>query len=285
MTDFRGRVLIVSLVLLALAGGVLLGSGPLRTAVSGSGARESDALIAERDAAVADAQAAQDSAAIGERYAVASAPRVLANTIAGRSVAVVVMPGVDGAEEVAARVSDGGAVVVSTVTIGDDWVSQTRSAFREALAEQMADTIVNAPDGARAGDLLALALTQALVPAPGPDGVQRSDTLWTLLTEANLVSGDRGTAADSAIVVTAGDDESSADSIASALRAVTFGVVVSRPAGDIGRKPDASYSTVSDGASVYGSIVVVLALAEQTVGGVGSYGADAAPDLIGRLGS
>jgi len=205
MRSWRAGLVAAAAMVFTLALGVILGSGPLRTALTGQSAAQADALrtqIAERDAQLA---AKDEEIARGAQVLEQLVPVAVQGRLLGQGVVIVVGPGMD--EDAVAATADAlraaGATVTATARLSDTWLAAEQGAFRRALAEQIV-TDVGVPDaGASAEQILAGALVQALVPsaaladAPAPDpadapldaaiSAQRSAVLAEVLTRADLV--------------------------------------------------------------------------------------------------
>jgi hypothetical protein len=212
MTSWRAVALAATAVVFALAIGIILGSGPLRTALTGQTAAQADDLrgqVADRDAQLLKRD--QDLARTEELLR-ALVPVAVHGRLQGETVVLVVGASVP-AESVAttkAALTAAGATVTVTVSLSPSWLSAEQGAFRSALAEQIiAD--VGVPDTtAPAEHVLSGALVQAVVPsaaaasAPSPDpdtepldaalAAQRAAVLSDVLTKADLVTFARAAA-------------------------------------------------------------------------------------------
>ncbi|WP_430866925.1 copper transporter [Demequina aurantiaca] len=233
MRDRRGWIAPVAVGMFALAIGLVLGSGPLRTALIGSLGVQVDSLEDQ----VAEAELAADQANVtndyGDEWVDATAPQLLGTTLAGRTVAFVSVDDAD-AEAVAgaqAHVVQAGGTVAASVTVESLWTDPNQSAFRAALAPQLASSISGLDGTETVDQVFSQALAQALLPGTadpaaesagsgdeadanaadpiGPNEEDRGAVLWALLTDAELVSGTRTGPAD-AIVMVAGEAPSDA---------------------------------------------------------------------------
>lgn len=298
MKDFRYHVVSLTAVFLALAIGIVMGSGPMRTALVG----EQDERIAqlEDDVSAADAELASQraDAAAGEQFADETAADLLPGALAGADVAVVEVadPDADDTAALADRLVQAGATVAGTLTIGAAWTDPDQAAFRNSLASTLAPNLVGVDTDAAPTTVLAHALGQALMPGTGPaaagegDAQERAALLLQVLTEADMVSG--ASAGDvSAIVVAAGrgDDNEDTRTAASAAYAELSGVLAqyaegvvvasgTDASGDVptavGNSPTASalVTTVVSGLDYFGRITTPLALAQNMAGQVATYG-------------
>ncbi len=207
-----GVVVLVAALVFALALGVILGSGPLRTAFLGEGAREAEALraqLAERDNAVADAAAENELLA---RYLDELSHVAAEDRLADRTIAVVVAPGVDpdDADAMAKAFTDAGGTVVATATLTPLWLDPDQVAFRTALAEEIVADVGVATEQTAPEAVLQSALVQILAPTLGgtsegaepdpalpPDSTlpqEQAEVLLTVLSRAGLVELERSSA-------------------------------------------------------------------------------------------
>jgi FtsP/CotA-like multicopper oxidase with cupredoxin domain len=140
---------------------------------------------------------------------------------------------------VQSRVTQAGATMAASVTIEPLWTDPNQSAFRAALAPQLAPSVAGLDGTESIDEVFARALAQALFPTLVLDGggnagggttgggtngdksvdngasaatkaKERAGVLWTLLTDSGLVSGNLEGAAD-AVVMVAGEPPSDAD--------------------------------------------------------------------------
>lgn len=239
--DRRAWVMPTVVAMFALAIGLVLGSGPLRTALIGSLGTQVDSLEDQ----VATAELAADRANVtnkyGDDWVGATAPQLLGTSLAGHSVAVVSVdkPQTDAVSGVQSRVTQAGATMAASVTIEPLWTDPNQSAFRAALAPQLAPSVAGLDGTESIDEVFARALAQALFPTLVLDGggnagggttgggtngdksvdngasaatkaKERAGVLWTLLTDSGLVSGNLEGAAD-AVVMVAGEPPSDAD--------------------------------------------------------------------------
>jgi len=281
--DGRTRVLAVAAVIAALAVGILVGSSPLRSLITGGPSSEADELRTELEDATAAAKDAQEAAAVGEDFAAATAPILLAGSLEGRVVALVRTSDAtdDDVAAASAHLADTGVVVGAEAALTEDWTSEDRAPFRDALAEQITSSLTQEPTGATTEQVLAAALAQALAPgiAAGTDLVgaqasERADTLWTLLTEAGLVTGARTAPVDTFVLVTASGEPE----LAHAFADTSAGTVVGYTGTD--RADGGGASSVTRAANPWGALAVAGALAAAAQGSDGDFDAADAPELV-----
>lgn len=305
MIDFRYHVVSLTAVFLALAVGVVLGSGPLRTALVSELTNESaelKAALAESKAETADAV---NDAAIGEEFVDQATPVLIGDALEGRNVAVIRILNPDGAEVtgVKERIVEAGGVVTANLSIEGSWTDESQATFRTAFASQIAENVVGVDSTVAPGRVLAHALAQTLVPTEFPEGTatqvgttitataaDRSEVLLDLLEGAELVSGTVTGEVDSVVfVIGTGPDSDDELAILSDVYTEVVGVmdeyvdgtVVATGPSRIGDVPsmirasallDDSVTTVSDALNHFGNFTVVLALAREIGGEAGHYG-------------
>ena len=128
MINFRYHVVSIIGIFVALAVGVVLGAGPLQTRIR-AGVSSSGATTTVDPAASAHAEAE----AAGLK---ALASSTLAGSLAGRQVALVVLPGAseDDVSAIRSTLTDAGASVVGRVSLTDNWESTSMSQYRTTLS-------------------------------------------------------------------------------------------------------------------------------------------------------
>lgn len=309
MKDFRYHVVSLTAVFLALAIGVVLGSGPMHNALVGDMSGQIESLEAELAQAHADTESARALTTTAQKFANEAAPVLLDGVLP--EVAVGLVSTADAvAEDVSGirdRLVQSGASVTADVVIEPAWMDPTQTAFRSSLASTMAPNVVGVDAQTPTPTVLAHALAQALRPGvlppgateddladtdfPNPaDAQARSGLLFDQLHEAGLISGSitDGSHALTLIVGAGADNDgtraensSSLAEMATVFVQYTDGVVVAAgPDQDSGvvnavqNSPDASaaVTTVTDGTGFYGQISVPLALVDALMGNVGHYG-------------
>lgn len=309
MKDFRYHVVSLVAVFLALAVGVVLGSGPMRDALVGDMSDQIAALETEAEQARAAADAATAQTATAQQFSDEAAPALLSEVLLGLTVATVEagQPASQESNGVRDRLVQAGATVAGEIVIEDAWTDPSQSAFRSSLASTMAPNVVGVDDASSPSMVLSHALAQALMPGMLPPGATEADLadtdfpdpananeraalLLDLLVQAGLVSG-TATAPIEAFALIAGPgaaDEAARAEVSSALAATavilaqyTPGVVVASgpdAPGDVAsavqNSPDASavVATVVEGTDSYGQISVPLAISQAFSGSVGHYG-------------
>lgn len=307
MIDFRYHIVSIVSIFLALAVGIVLGAGPLQGEI-GSTLQSEVAGLREDKARLNDELGrARSDLEQRDNYLAAVTDRVVAGSLEGRTVALVVLPGADAAlgESVAGAVGAAGGRVASTTSVSADWVStddKTAAARDAAVEEVLAQAGVAGSSGTGTGTgevrdvLLATLLARTAVAGDsGPDDETARSGLEAL-AGAGLVSleATEFTRAELVVVVsgavTDGDTELRIETarrwvgLARALDERARGAVL---AADVAteaegasvlaalRKDDAvaeEVSSVDDAAEPMGVASVVFALAATDAGSAGHYG-------------
>ncbi|MFN8076388.1 MAG: copper transporter [Kineosporiaceae bacterium] len=301
MIDFRYHLVSLVSVFLALAVGIVLGAGPLKESLGDSLNRQVQALREDRESLRGDLGRVEISLEHRDEFLTAVTPKLVADSLAGRKVAVVSVPGADKdtVEATEATLRSAGATLTGRIELTDGWTDADRTDDRLALARSLAPSLLPA-ESASSADLAQV--LGASVLAAEPTGTltmpPQAAAALSRLREDRFVRGDRlPTARASVAVVVAPPvatdlsgtdlDRRKADAtawrgVAVALDAAGEGAVVEGPASAAGpggvveavRAGDArrSVSTVDTGTTPMGPVTAALALAEQIRGQVGHYG-------------
>ncbi len=304
MIDFRYHVVSLAAALLALAIGIVLGSGPLRTALVSSLTDESDQLRQELAQARAETADQELQGAVGRDFVDQASGVLLADGLKDRNIAIVRVFAPDEAEVTGMRdrLVDAGATVTASLTIEPAWLDDQQASFRAAFAAEIADNVVGVDATVAPDKVIAHALAQALVPteadaAAGPNdiadptsGADRAAVLLSLLKEADFVSGTITGKVD-AVLIVAGtgpidDDVHAAQSeviaeLAGILDAYESGTVVASGVATSTDIPTAirsssvltaNVSTVTEAMNYFGHFTVALAMEKEIQGTSGKYG-------------
>jgi len=210
----RSHVISLAAVFLALAVGVMLGSGLLSNTLL-SGLRDDKHELANQINTLTD-----QKNQLNEKLNAAGvfdgqmAPRIVRDALGGKAVVVFRTPDAvnDDVDAVSKTVTAAGGSVSGVVTLTDEFV--------DANAAEKLLSVVNSPiipagrqlstrsvdQGSQAGDLLGIALLRGRDPAAPPvDDNQRETVLATLRDTGFVTVGDQRVAvADSAVIVTGG---------------------------------------------------------------------------------
>lgn len=221
--DFRYHLVSIISVFLALAVGIVLGSGPLKEAIGDTINSEVDGLRSDKDKLRSDLDAMTAHARNSDSYIDAASIDLLGDQLDKKSVAIVVLPGVDSALVDAAkkRVEQAGGTVAVTMTVLDKWTTTEDRTFRTTLSSSLvADMKPATPANAGMEAELAAALAGSLSQTDSGSKTlnEGATTMLSLLQSSNLVKVDATpkSAVDGAILLTPTaptDAEIKADSI------------------------------------------------------------------------
>lgn len=211
MISLRTHAISLAAVFLALAIGVALGSGLLSNTVL-SGLRDDKRELQHQiDDLIEQKNALNERLGAAGEFDGQMAPRILRDTLAGKSVVVFCTPDAadDDVESLSRMVQQAGGTVSGTVALTEEFVTANSA---EKLLSVVNSPIVPAgaqlstksvDQGSQAGDLLGIALL--INPkAPAVDDQQR-DTVLTALRDTGFITyDDRVGAANTALIVTGG---------------------------------------------------------------------------------
>ncbi|WP_162529852.1 copper transporter [Nocardioides caldifontis] len=301
MISFRYHVVSLLAVLLALAVGIAVGSGPLQ--------RDDDGGDGDEPSGAAESEVSEleSRLAFYDEYARASTGALLGTALQGRAVTLLLLPGATDAAvtDAADAVTSAGGTVTARAVLDQQLLDVGERQLVEQLAAQMAEQAgraVEVPGDASGYEAMGLLIAHALAtttPAGQPQDEAGESVLAGLATaELAEVQGDldrRG----SLVLAVGGPPYGSADErqgagtiLATLLTAIdsrSDGVVLTGPlasAGEDGlvgalrRDPVAAaqVSTVDVGGTVGGAVVSAMALAGEGAGRSGHYGSSAAAD-------
>ena len=274
LIDFRYYLVSIVSIFLALAVGIVLGAGPLQGDIGTRLTEQITALRAEKTQLRNNLDTVNRDAAARDTFFSAVAPAVMKGRLTGKTVALVVEPGVDAdlVTSATTALTQAGAKVGSTVTLTDAWADPSKSALRNTVASPYA-TLTTAPLGAGSPDqLAATVLAQAILAGTAKStvrltpeasaaakGSNQQDTDARLAAYVQLVrSLDAG---GSGVVVAAKSNTTDATKSADLVAAVR------KNSGAL-----KTISTVDDADLPMGQGTLILALAQQYAGGAGQYG-------------
>jgi hypothetical protein len=212
--SLRSHAISLAAVFLALAVGVVLGSGLLSNTLL-SGLRDDKAALQNHINELTDEQNALNQRLVAAgQFDAQMAPRILAGSLTGKSVAVFRTPDAanDDVDGVTRFISAAGGTVSGTISLTQQFV--------DANAAEKLMSVVNSPivpagralstkfvdQGSQAGDLLGIALLRGRDPAVPPVDDTQRDTVLATLRDTGFVTYDGGRigAADAALIVTGG---------------------------------------------------------------------------------
>jgi outer membrane murein-binding lipoprotein Lpp len=300
MISLRSHAISLAAVFLALAVGVMLGSGLLSNTLLSGLRDDKHELQNQINSLTDDKNALNEKLNAAGEFDAQMSSRILRDALAGKSVVVFRTPdaAVDDVEALTRLVGEAGGAITGTIDLTQQFV--------DANAAEKLLSVVNSPivpaghmlstklvdQGSQAGDLLGIALLTSRVPAPPVDDAQRSTVLETLRDTGFLTYGtQRIGAADTALIVTgaslddgAGNQGATVARLAAGLATHGMGVVLAGRDGSASgtaavavTRSDAgiknAVSTVDDVGSQSGRITALLSLREMIDGGrPGQYG-------------
>lgn len=281
MINFRFHLVSIAAILIALAAGVALGSGPLDD--TGDSLRGDDTGSQAVDPGVA---------AFESGYAGRTSAALLKDKLKGQTVVVLTVPGTSAAEVkgVTSNLQAAGAEVTGEVNLTSRLLDASGRQFAEGVAQQAAEDV---PGVSAAGDSygrIGAALGRALLAdtAAAPD--ETAGTIRSAFTEGKLLKLTTAPAklATLAVLVTGPERTGGADqsgviaALAGALNGNGKGVVVAGPSssstdgGAVKAVRDGDFATevstvdVTDTAA--GRVVTALVAAAQASGQPGAWG-------------
>lgn len=289
MIDFRYHIVSIVAIFLALAVGIVLGSGPLKDDISGFLEARTNELAREKLALqddIASLRGEQDSS---EEYASLVQQRVVSGQLIGQPVVVILLPNAskDAAAAVATAIEEAGGRVTERVEIRKEWLS----ADNEEILGELAQTLVRRGGANDPYELAGQAVAGAVVTDNERligQAFAPSDGILAAFKEAGFIRIPDGPSirAGSAVVVGSGDTSEAQSAtllpLIGALEAEGQGEVVSGPitssesGGIVSAVRDSELadlvSTVDNADTAQGVTVSVLALVDERKGLVGHYG-------------
>lgn len=288
MINFRYHLVSIAAILLALAAGVALGSGPLDDAGSSLNGDDNPSA-ATADPAITSFESA---------YAARTSLPLLKGALKGQAVVVVTMPGANAVEakSISTLLQQADAEVTGQVELTSKLLSSGNRQFAEGVAQQAGSGVAGVTAAGDSYGRIAAALGRSIL-SPKPAAVDpTATTIRSAFVEGGLITltSKPTKLATLAVVVTGPKSSGSGDqgmviaAMAGALDSSGKGVVIAGPASsstDGGsvkavRDSDASSSVstvdVTDIAS--GRVVTVLAAAKEAAGQSGSWGTSRSAD-------
>ncbi len=314
--DFRYHLVSIVSIFLALAVGIVLGSGPLKETLGNQLTDEVKALRASKAQLNSQLAAATRGNETRDSFADVLMPALIGGRLSGKTVAMVLLPGADAGvvKRTTTSLVRAGAKIGSTVTLTDAWSDPAKQDFRTTLIGQVAVAAkVTTPVATELlpGTVLAKGILAARGRTGGKQDSATASALDGLKAGGLLAYAPSSISlASSAVVVGApaaapGDTTAAARAasyvdMTRALDSAAAGAVVveqsdkADPTAADGLvaavRGDAdsakTVGTVDDADLPMGQIAMVLALREQYSGGNGAYGlandaTSPVPDLTG----
>ncbi|HEV7853103.1 MAG TPA: copper transporter [Mycobacterium sp.] len=300
MISLRSHAISLAAVFLALAVGVALGSGLLSDTVLSGLRDDKQELQNQIDGLTDQKNALNEKLSAAGEFDSQMSPRILHDSIAGKSVAVFRTPDAedDDVDALTRMVEQAGGTVTGTVSLTEEFV--------DANSAEKLLSVVNSPivpagaqlsttsvdQGSQAGDLLGITLLINRDPRVPAVNDQQRDTVLTALRDTGFLTyADRVGAANTALLVTggglgddAGNKGATVARFAAGLAPHGSGTVIAGRGGAasgtaavaVTRSDPAltsSVSTVDDVDAASGRITTVLALQDLINGGrPGQYG-------------
>lgn len=287
MINFRYHLVSIAAIMLALAAGIALGSGPLDRATSslngdGGSTTATDPALASFESA----------------YATRTSGPLLKDALKGQSVVVITVPGSNAAEVrgVTADLKSAGAEITGQVGLSAKLLNPSGRGFAEGIAQEAASDV---PGVSAAGDSygrIGAAMGRAFLSSKSTAVDQTATTISSAFKQGALLSLTTAPKklATLAVIVTgpqrSGDSDQSSviAALAGSLGGASKGVVVAGPSssstdgGAVKAVRDgssaSSVSTVDVTDSSAGRVVTALAAAQQAGGQSGSWGTSRSAD-------
>ena len=288
MINFRYHLVSIAAILLALAAGIALGSGPLDDAGSSLDGDDSP-TTAPADPAVTSFESA---------YAARTSLPLFKGALKGQSVVVITMPGASAAEakSISTLLQQADAEVTGQVELTSKLLSSSNRQFAEGVAQQAAADVPGVSASGDSYGRIGAALGRAILAKKTSAVDPAATTIQSAFVEGDLITltSTPTKRATLAVILTSpkasnsGDQGSVVAAMAASLDASGKGVVVAGPASastDGGivkavRDSDAtsSVSTVDVTDIAAGRVVTVLAAAKEATGLSGAWGTSRSAD-------
>jgi hypothetical protein len=289
LISFRQHVVTLVAVFLALALGVVLGGGPLsevgRDALTSTSAKTKD-------------RSGDDATAFGDAFATAAAARLYDEQLAGRSVALVSLPGADQRiiDGLVGQVEHAGGTLAGTYVLQRALVDPGEKSLVDTLGSQLMTQLGpeaaddTAPTYERLGQLLGTAI--ATRDENGAPASQNPTSIRQSLAGADLVvSPEKEVGRAPLVLVVLGHDtdDNILGGLVAGLASRALGVVVagdtrSGANGDVAalrKQPEAGKVTTVDGVELaVGQVTTALALVGSLTDKGGSFGASGSDGAV-----
>jgi len=287
--DFRYHVVSIVAVFLALAVGIVLGSGPLKDDISGFLEDRTEQLGQEKVELQDEVSALRSELDYNERFAEIAQPVLIDDLLTTHVTTLIVLPDAEGdhVDAVEDAVRAAGGEVAERVTIEPAWGDPDQSEVLARVAEGFQRAGRGEEPYEVAGQVLAGALLTQEDRGVGEVTLEGVDGLIALEAEG-FISADEAEVvrADTAVVVGPDGSVDNADRfvvpLLAALDDAGVGTVLAAPEGSDAQEGvigvlrssdvDGVISSEDRLETVNGVTVTIAALAEQIAGGVGHYG-------------
>jgi hypothetical protein len=283
--NFRYHLVSIAAVLLALATGIALGSGPLDDATSG---------LTDDNGSDAAADPALTRFETG--YAGLTSGALLKGKLKGRSVVLLTLPGARAEEtkDIRADLEKAGATVTGEVQLTAKLLDSSNRQFAEGVAQQSAEGVKGVAGAGDSYGRIGAALGRSVLGTAGKPIDSVGTTIGSAFTEGDLITytAKPKTAADLAVVVASpskvGETGEVVAELVKAVDAAGKGSVLAGPStasqdgGTVAalRDGDASaqVSSVDVTDTAAGRVVVALALSKEAAGQSGAWGTSRSAD-------
>jgi hypothetical protein len=289
LISFRQHVVTLVAVFLALAVGVVLGGGPLSEVGR-------DALTST--AAEPKSRAGGDPSAFGDAFATATATQLYDEQLAGRSVALVSLPGADPQviEGLVGQIEHAAGTVEGSYALQPGLVDAGEKSLVDTLGSQLMTQLgsggadESAPTYERMGQLLGTAITTR--DEAGSGAGETVTSIRQSLAGAELVASPEDEPGRAPLVLVVLGDDTDDDILAGLLAGLAsraLGVVVAgdTPSGANGdvaalrARPEAEQVATVDGVDLaVGQVTTVLALVRSLTEQGGSFGASGSDGAV-----
>ncbi|QGG41633.1 hypothetical protein GEV26_09825 [Aeromicrobium yanjiei] len=279
--NFRYHLVSIAAILIALAAGIALGSGPLED--------DDDTQAASQTTSRSDDPGVRS---FETGFAARTAPGMLKDTLKDRPVVVLTVPGTNASEvkDVVKGLGLAGAEVTGQVALTSKMLDSSGRQFAEGVAQQAAEGVDGVTDAGDSYGRIGSALARALMASEPGTLDETATTIRSAFTEGDLITETRAPkrAATLAVLVTGPQRATGAAqstviaALAAAINPTGQGVVVAGPASSstdggavkaVREGAAASeISTVDVTDTAAGRVVTVLAAAEQASGQPGAWG-------------
>ncbi|RJK93116.1 copper transporter [Vallicoccus soli] len=307
MIDFRYHLVSIIAIFMALAVGIVLGSGPLREPIDNTISQQADQLREQRNDLQEELRLTEQRVAYQEDVVAALGAGVTDGRLAGRRVVLVTAPGADPevAQELGEAVAAAGGTVTGTVGVVDTWLDPANEEELDEVTSRLVLPGTTFPEDSDARERMDTVLASALVtrsPRDDPQSDPGAQALLTGLEELGhlTVDGTPSERAGLALVVAAPAPEDAAvagvqtgglvDLVAALDRqgagTVVAGTQSANSEGGLVREvrtegaTEGSVSTVDTADSAAGRLSAVLALDAEAEGATGAYGYGAEADEV-----
>lgn len=305
MIDFRYHIVSIVAIFIALAVGIVLGSGPLEDNISGFLENRTKALAAEKLALQKDVANLEDQVADADAYAALVQPRVVAGVLTGRDVVVVAMPGASDSDRKATEqvLAAAGAVVTEQVRVTDAWTDPEQADVLDRVTQGLTKGPVDTDAYAAASAVVADALVTSSARLEGDSAPNAIADLAAYQEAGFLEVADLQSVTLASAAVFVVSDASDVDTSQAQQQTTTLlplvaavdssdnGTAVVGPTGSAsptglvaavrGSDVADTVSTVDWLDTTAGTSVVVLTLDEQLKGSVGHYGTGDGAGAVG----